>query len=94
VQEDCVVSIDVRDFLKELPSLSADPATGKAAWLSQVPRRMVLGATNDNIVDREGVKETGEFIDVTPVIVENAHDVMLGPVWARAADEILQWLEK
>lgn len=38
------MGIDVKDFLAELPSLKADVATGKGAWVRAVPRRLVIGA--------------------------------------------------
>ncbi len=43
LKQDSVVGIDVKDFLQELPSLQADPATGQARWVGQVPHRFVLG---------------------------------------------------
>lgn len=43
LKADSVVGIDVKDFLAELPSLKADPATGQAPWVQAVPRRLVVG---------------------------------------------------
>jgi len=40
---DSVVGIDVKDFLKELPSLKADEETGMGRWVGQVPHRLVIG---------------------------------------------------
>jgi hypothetical protein len=42
-QLDSQTSLDVKDFLKELPSLKADKDTGRAAWVSSVPYRLVIG---------------------------------------------------
>ncbi len=41
--QDSVVGIDVKNFLKELPSLKADEETGKGRWVGQVPHRLVIG---------------------------------------------------
>ena len=43
LKQDSVVGIDVKDFLNELPSLKADPATGQGRWVGQVPHRFVMG---------------------------------------------------
>ena len=56
--------------------------------------RLVIGAGKDYIVDDEGVRETALYLDVEPIIIKDLyHDVMLGPKWQQAADEIKKWLE-
>ncbi|KAF5457454.1 hypothetical protein F2P56_021554 [Juglans regia] len=54
---------------------------------------LVLGATDDFIVDAEGLRETGRFYGVSPVSVEGmAHDMMLDCSWEKGAKAILSWL--
>ncbi|XP_022139825.1 uncharacterized protein LOC111010645 isoform X3 [Momordica charantia] len=54
---------------------------------------LVLGASDDFIVDAEGLNETGRFYSVTPICVQGvAHDIMLDCSWQRGAEAILTWL--
>ncbi|XP_062152803.1 uncharacterized protein LOC133861110 [Alnus glutinosa] len=54
---------------------------------------LVLGASDDFIVDAEGLNETGRFYGVSPVSVEGvAHDMMLDCSWEKGAKVILSWL--
>ncbi|CAK7344335.1 unnamed protein product [Dovyalis caffra] len=54
---------------------------------------LVLGASDDFIVDAEGLNETGRFYDVSPICVEGvAHDMMLDCSWEKGARAILSWL--
>ncbi|KAJ1443241.1 Alpha/Beta hydrolase fold [Sesbania bispinosa] len=54
---------------------------------------LVLGASNDFIVDAEGLKETAKFYGVSPICVEGvAHDMMLDTSWEKGAEVILSWL--
>lgn len=56
---------------------------------------LVMGASNDFIVDSEGLSETSRFYGVQPVCVEGvAHDMMLDCSWEKGAEIILTWLEK
>ncbi|XP_072958715.1 uncharacterized protein [Typha angustifolia] len=55
---------------------------------------LVMGASNDFIVDTEGLCETAKFYDVQPVNVEGlAHDMMLDCSWEKGAEVILSWLK-
>jgi hypothetical protein len=55
---DSVVAIDVKDFLKELPSLKADEETGMGRWVGQVPHRLVIGEQREGrLGGREGGRE-------------------------------------
>ncbi|RZC61429.1 hypothetical protein C5167_023193 [Papaver somniferum] len=63
----------------------------------RVPRSsfelLVLGASNDFIVDSEGLRETAMFYGVEPVCIEGiAHDMMLDCTWDKGAHVILSWL--
>lgn len=54
---------------------------------------LVLGASDDFIVDAEGLNETGRFYSVTPICVQGvAHDMMLDCSWQKGAEAILTWL--
>nr|XP_051216742.1 uncharacterized protein LOC127334343 isoform X2 [Lolium perenne]XP_051216743.1 uncharacterized protein LOC127334343 isoform X3 [Lolium perenne] len=56
---------------------------------------LVMGASNDFIVDAEGLSETARFYNVQPVCVEGvAHDMMLDCSWQKGAEIILSWLDK
>ncbi|KAL5214355.1 hypothetical protein ABZP36_003507 [Zizania latifolia] len=56
---------------------------------------LVMGASNDFIVDAEGLSETARFYNVEPVSVKGiAHDMMLDCSWDKGAGIILSWLEK
>lgn len=55
---------------------------------------MVLGADDDQIVDRLGVEETAAFYNVQPVWVKQAHDVMLGSAWQEPANVLGNWLDE
>ncbi|KAL9684236.1 hypothetical protein QQ045_021671 [Rhodiola kirilowii] len=56
---------------------------------------LVLGASDDFIVDREALNETGQFYGVTPVCVEGvAHDIMLDHFWEKGAEVVLSWLKR
>ncbi|TFJ87564.1 hypothetical protein NSK_000915 [Nannochloropsis salina CCMP1776] len=93
LKKDSVVGIDVKNFLKELPVLRADGATGQGRWVNEVPSRLVIGAERDKLVDKEGVEETARFVDAEPpVFLPTAHDAMLDPEWRLAANALLQWL--
>ncbi|KAI6676195.1 hypothetical protein NL676_036991 [Syzygium grande] len=55
---------------------------------------LVVGATDDFIVDAQGIRETGEYYDVPPICVEGvAHDMMLDCSWEKGADVLLSWLK-
>ncbi|XP_008444432.3 uncharacterized protein LOC103487757 [Cucumis melo] len=55
---------------------------------------LVLGASDDFIVDGEGLNETGRFYNVTPICVQGvAHDMMLDCSWQKGAQAILTWLD-
>ncbi|KAK1298500.1 hypothetical protein QJS10_CPB14g00360 [Acorus calamus] len=55
---------------------------------------LVMGASDDFIVDAAGLRETAEFYGVQPVCVDGvAHDMMLDCSWEKGALVILQWLK-
>ncbi len=89
---DSKATIDILDLSKKLPSLQA--IDGRAPFVNELPPCMVLGATGDFIVDKEGVDETATYFGVDrPVIVDSPHDVMLGGKWENAAKELSCWLQ-
>ncbi|XP_078177387.1 alpha/beta-Hydrolases superfamily protein isoform X2 [Carex rostrata] len=54
---------------------------------------LVLGASNDFIVDMEGLHETAKFYDVESVCVKGvAHDMMLDCGWEKGAQIVLSWI--
>ncbi|KAG1334771.1 putative pheophorbidase [Cocos nucifera] len=55
---------------------------------------LIMGSSDDFIVDVEGLYETAKFYDVQPVCVEGvAHDMMLDSSWEKGAEIILSWLK-
>eukprot|EP01023_Acetabularia_acetabulum_P018025 TRINITY_DN19101_c0_g1_i1.p1 TRINITY_DN19101_c0_g1~~TRINITY_DN19101_c0_g1_i1.p1 ORF type:complete len:329 (-),score=39.91 TRINITY_DN19101_c0_g1_i1:364-1350(-) len=77
--------IDLNDFRKR-PTLSKP---------DRLPPALVLGAAQDKLVDDEGVKETAEWLDVEPIVIDNmSHDCMLDTRWERVAESVLQWLQE
>ncbi|VAH47193.1 unnamed protein product [Triticum turgidum subsp. durum] len=77
---------DLRKLNASLPVPSATDGTLEI---------LVMGASNDFIVDAEGLSETARFYNVQPVCVEGvAHDLMLDCSWENGAAIILSWLDK
>lgn len=98
-QRDTVATIDLMDLAKQLPSTCTDE-NGRATFLQfqddQTPvlKSLVIGAIDDFIVDQMGVEELATYYGVEAVMVESAHDVMLGSRWRNAAELIQSFLEK
>ena len=67
---------------------------GEALWLSDsesVPRRVVIGAMSDFIVDLEGVAETAKFLGTKEILLPGVyHDVMLGSFANYTANIVLE----
>eukprot|EP00978_Attheya_sp_CCMP212_P034226 scaffold142505_cov40-Attheya_sp.AAC.2 len=94
-KRDTVATIDLMDLSKQLPSaIITDESTGCAPFVSHLPPCAVFGATDDFIVDMEGVKETAAYFGLSePIMIDSPHDVMLGAKWENGASAILQWIE-
>ena len=90
---DTAATIDLGDLAKRLPSASSRK-NGKAPFITTSSQlsSLVVGATDDFIVDKEGVEEMSRYFGVGPVIVDSPHDVMLGPKWRNGAETLLQWI--
>ncbi|GMH54445.1 hypothetical protein TrRE_jg10898 [Triparma retinervis] len=92
-QEDSRTTVDLGDLAGKLPADDLG-ARGRARERGRGGMRtLVLGATEDNIVDREGVEETAEYFGTEAVFVDSSHDVMLGWRWENAAFVILEWVK-
>lgn len=89
---DSVATIDLLDLAKQLPSTQADDS-GRAVFLDDTPC-LVLGGTDDYIVDEEGNFETAKFFGTEPVYVDSPHDLMLGSKAQNGAGALEEWLEK
>ncbi|XP_042448370.1 uncharacterized protein LOC122033422 [Zingiber officinale] len=75
---------DLRKLNAALPVPS--PGKGKVKLL-------ILGASDDFIVDAKGLQETSRFYNVQPVCVSGvAHDMMLDSLWEKGAQILLFWL--
>ena len=89
---DSEATIDLFDLAKQLPS-SVTTDDGKAPFVDKLPPCFVMGATDDMIVDREGVQETATYFGLdTYKLVDSPHDVMLGAKWKNAADTLDEWI--
>lgn len=91
-ERDTVATIDLMDLAKQLPSKNVNE-NGIAIFSDEIPPALVIGASDDFIVDLEGVQETAKYFGVNPTIVSSPHDVMLGGRWKNGADAIEKWLE-
>lgn len=92
---DSEATIDLIGLAKQLPSVQTDD-NGRALFLSKsaMPPFLVIGATEDFIVDQEGVEETALYFGLDkPVMVDSPHDVMIGRKFENAAGEIHQWVQ-
>lgn len=91
--QDSTAMIDLMDMNKALPSkmvLSNDG--GKVSFARQLPPSLVIGASDDYVVDRQGVVETAQYFGVEPTWVDSPHDIMLGTKWINGANAIWKWL--
>ena len=64
--EDSVIGLDLKSVVKSLPMKQADE-NQQAIWLNDnkgnnIPR-LVIGAENDFVVDKQGVEETAKFLN-------------------------------
>mmetsp|Transcript_31778 Transcript_31778/g.46869 ORF Transcript_31778/g.46869 Transcript_31778/m.46869 type:complete len:350 (+) Transcript_31778:12-1061(+) len=92
-ERDTAAILDVFSLSKVLPSKSA--IDGKSPSLSYLPPRLVVGATRDFIVDREGVEETARYYALDePLFIDSPHDVMLGRNWINGAEAIHNFVEQ
>ena len=53
----------------------------------------VLGATGDNIFPPSDTVRTAKFYDVTPVMIDGSHMVMVDDFWRDCADVLLEWAD-
>ncbi|GAX28414.1 hypothetical protein FisN_4Hh395 [Fistulifera solaris] len=90
---DSAATIDLLDLAKQLPS-SATTSDGRASFVAQLPPCLVMGATDDMVVDREGIDETAKYFGLDDYkMIDSPHDVMLGAKWQNAATALHQWIE-
>eukprot|EP00592_Proboscia_alata_P008294 CAMPEP_0194355370 /NCGR_PEP_ID=MMETSP0174-20130528/3291_1 /TAXON_ID=216777 /ORGANISM="Proboscia alata, Strain PI-D3" /LENGTH=393 /DNA_ID=CAMNT_0039124619 /DNA_START=45 /DNA_END=1223 /DNA_ORIENTATION=+ len=89
-KRDTDATTDLFDLAKKLPSDKIDD-DGLAPFQNQLPPALVLGASDDFIVDTEGVRETAQYFGTDPTFVDSPHDVMLGRRWENGARAIQNW---
>ena len=56
---------------------------------------MVLGASDDFIVDMEGLIESADYLgkgNDEIKVVDSSHDVMIGSKWVNGAKALEEWL--
>lgn len=102
-ERDTVATIDLMGLAKQLPSVQTDengralflkPSSSSSTTSSSSPVFLVIGATEDFIVDQEGNEETATYFGTeSPIVVDSPHDVMLGKNWKNAANVIHNWLQ-
>ena len=90
---DSAVGLDLADVVANLPADAAGP--GGKAWLAGAsPPRLVVGAADDYLVDRQGVEETAAFLGTEAVsLPATPHDLMLTEAWRNGARCLETWLE-
>ena len=92
-RRDSEALLDVSDVAKHLPSKTA-LKDGKAPNYQDLPPCMVLGASDDFIMDRQATEETARYFHVKkPCFVDSPHDVMLTKKWINSAKELEKWLD-
>lgn len=96
LEADGQYSLDLKEVDANLPVAAA--AKGKAAWLPLFQRAgsvLVIGASEDAIVDQPGLDATGEFLSVPPQVLDGvAHDLMLDSrKWEDGAKLVKDWVE-
>jgi hypothetical protein len=93
-ERDSKATLDVTDLSKVLPSKNVDTNTGRASFVSNLPPCLVIGATDDFIVDEISNMETANYYGIDePVYIDSPHDVMLGPKWINGASTLKDWIE-
>ena len=93
-ERDSRSTLDVMDLAKRAPSKTADE-DGRAPFLVDLPPSLVIGATDDFIVDKVANAETANYYGVDePVYVDSPHDVMLGRNWENGARALNNWIEE
>ena len=99
-ERDTVATIDLKDLAGKLPSLMVDKESGNAVFANALNglalKPFVMGASDDFIVDKEGVIETAKYVGLNADevnFVESPHDIMLGKKWQNGASAILGWIQ-
>ena len=93
-ERDSRTVLDVSDLAKNAPSNTADEG-GRAPFLADLPPCLVIGATDDFIVDEVANAETATYYGTDkPVYVDSPHDVMVGKNWENGAIAVNEWIEK
>jgi len=93
-ERDSRAILDVSDLAKRAPSKTADE-DGRAPFLADLPPCLVIGATDDFIVDEVANAETAVYYGVDqPVYVKSPHDIMVGRNWRNGADTLNAWIEE
>ena len=86
--------LDLRDYTASLPRWPVDANgewTAKPAGLKD----LVVGCSDDFVVDDVAVQEMADFMGVAPTIIDGApHDLMLAPGVAKpACDLVAEWIK-
>jgi pimeloyl-ACP methyl ester carboxylesterase len=93
-ERDSKATLDVTDLAKRAPSKTAD-GDGRAPFLTELPPCLVIGATDDFIVDEVANAETATYYGVDkPVYVDSPHDIMVGRNWGNGARALHTWIEE
>lgn len=102
-EEDSKIGADLVALNRVLPSVTCmNQVSGQAHWMedtdvqSHIPKRLVLGGTEDFIVDTDALAETATYMGIKEGAIslpEVYHDSMLGSKWKDGADYISNWLK-
>jgi hypothetical protein len=91
---DSKATLDVSDLSRRLPSKHTDK-DGRAPFVNDLPPCLVVGATDDFIVDQVANEETAKYYGLEkPIYVDSPHDVMLTRKWENGAKVLKTWIEE
>jgi alpha-beta hydrolase superfamily lysophospholipase len=93
-ERDSRATLDVMDLSKQLPSRRVDKE-GRAPFVNDLPPSLVIGATDDFIVDQVANEETAKYYGLDkPTFVDSPHDIMLTRKWENGAKVLESWIEE
>eukprot|EP00968_Pinguiococcus_pyrenoidosus_P001259 scaffold57_cov254-Pinguiococcus_pyrenoidosus.AAC.12 len=104
LRKDSDYGLDLKEINANLPIQTASDDNGVASWIASETNRdglpsdaiLVLGASEDVLVDPVGVQATADFCAVKPVLLDGVHhDVMLDTgMWEVAAGVVAEWAQR
>eukprot|EP00815_Leptocylindrus_aporus_P001515 CAMPEP_0116072140 /NCGR_PEP_ID=MMETSP0322-20121206/14293_1 /TAXON_ID=163516 /ORGANISM="Leptocylindrus danicus var. apora, Strain B651" /LENGTH=291 /DNA_ID=CAMNT_0003560813 /DNA_START=339 /DNA_END=1214 /DNA_ORIENTATION=+ len=94
-RRDSAATIDLVDLSKKLPSDNTIDGIANFIYEKKFEHpSLVVGAYDDFIVDKEGLRESALYLGIENeiVMIDSSHDVMLGLKWRNGAEALENWL--